>query len=410
MVKLFSQNPKSFFRSILRSATWISIEGVFSRLILFIIQIKIINYLGPEKFGLLSISIVIISLLESVFDFGTTNTTINYLNKNKNKNQDLSNYLLFKVLSIILIIALISLFTSLGNLNSLTLIFSLTIVPSIFNYVEVYFKSQNEFKPLTLSKIASTLLFIILILFFINRKYSLEFIVIAYIAERILYFATLTFCFSKLKFSFNINATKKLFLKSYPLGLSVVFFILSSRIDQLFINFMLSEKELGIFTSGMKLSDIFLFPVVILSSALYQPLLKLKLNSFQYVVKVIIVVSILYSVFIIGVFYFFSDSFINYFFDEEFHELKSFINLYVFSLIPQISFFILGIAFKIKEEYASIFRLSIYSLLINVFLNGILIKFYGINGAIFSTIISGIIYNALLVNLSIKREIIKFSY
>jgi polysaccharide transporter, PST family len=399
----------SIFISFYKSFSWLTFQEVLVKIITFFIQVKIINYLGPSQYGMLAFSIMIIEAIKKIFDFGTSTTTINNLNDGSDKNVVISAFYGFKLFSIISVLAIIQILYFTNIFDSKIALYSLVLIPFIFKHKEVVFMGENLFSTISISKIISRVIFFILTFVAIVKEFSIHYIIIAYILESSIYFFLLNIKAPKFKLKLNFELSKKLFLGSYHLGLASLAVILSTKIDQFYINYLLSPKDLGIYTSAVKISEIVLFPAVILNTSIYHPLLLISKKSkskFKKTVYSLLTIFGIYTLIICVVINLNSDYIIDTLFVSEYSESKYILSLYVFSLSPYLIFFLLINVLKIKNENQSLFKSSLISLALNIITTPFLISYFDLKGAVYASIICNLGFYLIIIKNVISKRIL----
>ncbi len=179
---------------------------------------------------------------------------------------------LFCLISSLLSVIIIFILNGYGLYFNLTLIIVPQFLLAPFNIFSFYFDSDLKSKFIVNSIFFSSILVSILKIFFIyNSSNPLLFMAIntfgyLIIAAGYIYiFLKKYFKFSDL--TFDVKITKKLFYDSYPLIFSNIFVILIFKIDQIIVGQYSKPLDNAIYSSSMKLVEIWYFlPMVVFTS------------------------------------------------------------------------------------------------------------------------------------------------
>ena len=193
-----------------------------------------------------------------------------------------------------------------------------------------------------------------------------------------------------LKF-FNFKISKKLLKESLPIIPSVFIVLLYMRVDQLMINEILGSYQLGIYSSAVRVSEIFnIIPTLIMVS-LFPSIITLRKKNikeynkrFQILFTFLVWLAIFISIFITV----FSYKIILILFGIEFINASSIIKINIWSTI--FVFLTISSGRKLISENKSIkiFYRSLLGLTINLILNYFFIPKYGLEGAAIATFVA----------------------
>jgi PST family polysaccharide transporter len=190
---------------------------------------------------------------------------------------------------------------------------------------------------------------------------------------------------------FSLPIAKSLLKDSWPLIIGSISALIYMRIDTIMVKQLLGNIDAGYYSAAQKISESFLFLTIIITQTLFPLISKYKKISTQlYYRRIYLLYSIIakISFFLCLIVFLFSESIIKYLFGESYFNSVIVLKIYVWT-----SFFVFlsnaSWAYYINENLQSLamYRLVIGAI-INVILNIILIKQYGLTGAAFSSIIS----------------------
>lgn len=206
---------------------------------------------------------------------------------------------------------------------------------------------------------------------------------------------------------FDKKIAKELFKIGLPLVPTFLIYWIFNSMDRIMINKMIGSSELGIYSVGAKVSSV--------SQLIYSAFaggwgyfsfstmkddkqVKLISNTFEYLGVVSFIAFIISKPFISPVF--------NFFFSGDYiRGQEVFSYLFLSPLILMLFQTIGSQVIIIKKSYLSTLVLSVGAV-VNIILNYYFIKYFGIKGAAFSTLISYIISVLLLGYICLKRKLL----
>ncbi|MDA9233517.1 MATE family efflux transporter, partial [Flavobacteriaceae bacterium] len=151
------------------------------------------------------------------------------------------------------------------------------------------------------------------------------------------------------------------------------------------------------------------FLPAVVGKSIYPSLIELnKKNKLKYkrVVKAILGFSIVFS-FVLGLFIsLFSNEIINLLFGEKYYLAASYLNTYIWSIIPSLAFFVFAQIFYIEKLIKNTFIISLSSIVLNTILNYIWITKIGVFGALYASIVTSLITNFLFIYIIYKKSTI----
>jgi O-antigen/teichoic acid export membrane protein len=190
---------------------------------------------------------------------------------------------------------------------------------------------------------------------------------------------------------FDIPIAKQLLKDSWPLIFSGLVVMIYMRIDQVMIKEMLGEREVGLYSAAVRLSEVWYFIPIIVTSSLFPAIVSAKKESeklyytrlqrlFTTLVWMAIVVAVATT--------FLSDWLVALLYGEAYKETGRVLMLNIWTGL----FVSLGVASSSWLTNENLQQLALYRTLSgaisNIILNFLLIPIYGIGGAAIATLIS----------------------
>ena len=390
MLKIF--NKTSFKINL----SWLIFDKFFRATINIFLSIILARSLGPESFGILNYLLAFLFLFTSLSSLGMNPILVNQIIKNKDRNNHITIMnayyfrFIFSLFNYLIFIFLINIL----NKNQIYLNYSLIIgIGIIFKSCEVffsYFEAKSLSKYIVISQLVGLISSVIIVFYVINNNLDYIYIYYALILDIILVFILInTFYYLKISTFFiriNLLVLKNIILKSFPVLISSLSIILYMRIDQIMINAIVDEYNLGVYSVSVRYIEIFHFiPKIIMISLLPILLLSkkynldlLKLNSVIFKISLILMIFIfLSSDFLIP--FIFSDIYID---SVATTKILSFSIIFVFFGVTNEHWYVSN---NLQKYYAIYVFLGA---LTNALLNYILISKFGIEGAAYATIIT----------------------
>lgn len=393
----YLKNLSSYKKLLFKEILFQVLEKGLRIVIGLIVINKMAVYLGPSLFGVYNYveSFYLIVFGLSVFGLDVTLTKL--LAKKKNISSILGNgifvMLFFSLVFIIISFLVIYFFLNDEKYFLLLTVSSILLFNPIYVF-EYYFISINQIRVSSFLKIISYIIKSALILYAVYFELNLIFFILIIGVEVLVYSILMIIYFTLYPIKINFKIDKKLinevvssssFIFLYSVGA-----IIYNRIDILMIERFLSNSDLGYYSASFKLISFFYFIPSILSQTFFPKIVELanlKHNnsrslSLMYKLNFFSAIIIFFAMIIFG------DYMIFYLFGEDFS--KSIDILYILSF--NIVLISMGGVYS-KVLYSNnlekrLFVKIIFGLIINILLNIILIKSYGIYGVAMSTAIA----------------------
>lgn len=389
------------FKKYFRNTGWLFIEKIIRVILGAFVVISITNYLGPADFGLYSYALSFAGIFTIIATLGIDSILYRELIHNpENKDTLLGTGIGLKFIGTVISIILLSIAIIFTNQDKFTnlLIFIIALSPIFqsFSVVDNFFQSKVLSKYSVIALSTSFILSSAIKLLLIIIKASLLSFVIFTTAEYAFLAVAYLIIYKRRKL--NISAwkfEKKLAIDilkdSWPLILSGIVITVYMKIDQVMIKQMLGDSEVGYYASAVRLCEAWYFLPIIITTSLFPAIVNAKkTNEKLYLSRMQKLYDILAwaSIGIALVTTFFSKDIIAILYRPEFNPAAPVLTIYIWAGVAVF----LGVAssqFLITENFTKIaFYRTFIGMVINVFLNLILIPKYGIVGSAFATLIS----------------------
>tara|TARA_R110002020_G_scaffold122487_7_gene278035 strand:- start:46407 stop:47657 length:1251 start_codon:yes stop_codon:yes gene_type:complete len=374
-----------------------------SRLVInLFVGVWLARYLGPSDFGTLNFGIAIVSIFLPLVDFGLQGILVKELfNNPKEKDYILGTSFTLKLfISAIIFIGITltmnSEFFQDSIENKVVVLVSISLFFHPFLVLENWYESQVKAKK---SSILKTIFFlissIVKIICIITKEdlitfallYAIESFLIA-IAVLITYYLESNSIFD---WRFKFGVLKYLTYKSWLLVFSSMSAVVYLKLDQIMLGAMVTDKELGLYSAAVKLSEAWYFIPLILSNALFPAILGAKkkgkkeyLQRLQQLCDLYFILSFTLALIIT----FTAPFIINFLYGHEYASSILILQIHIWAAIFIFLRTVLSKWLIAEDKYKFSLISQLSGAIVNVILNWLLIPKYGGAGAAIATIIS----------------------
>jgi len=402
----------------LKNTSWLFGEKILRMTVGLFVGIWVARYLGPEQFGLFSYAQSFVGLFAAIATLGLDGIVVKALvNDQGQRERLLGTAFVLKLLGAVLVLLLLatSVFFQSNDLQTNTLIFiiaSATVFQS-FNVIDFYFQSTVLSKYVVYSNVFSLLLSsVIKVILILNQAPLIAFAYVILfdslvLASGFIYFYVLKHL-SILCWHFDKVVAKSLLKESWPLILSGLVISMYMKIDQVMIKNILGNADVGQYAVAVRLSEIWYFIPIIISSSLFPAILNAKnISNELYYSRIQQLYDLMaWSAISIAIpMTFLSDWMINLFFGTQYSEASGVLMIHIWSAV----FVFLGVASGKWFIAEGLQRYSFYRTLVgailNIGLNLVLIPQHGIYGAAIATLAAQIFASYLFNVINEKSRI-----
>ncbi|PHR23961.1 MAG: O-unit flippase [Desulfotalea sp.] len=389
-------------RRYLVNVTWLFAGKIVRMMFSLLVGIWVARYLGVEQFGILSYGIAFAMLLRSVAMFQLEGICVREIIKTPAEKDNIlgSAFVLsfvaglFSFLIVVNSIALIRpddpVYCILVSIVGFGLIF---LCFEVFDY---WFQSQLDAKPVVVARTIVLSFSAALKVSAILLHAPLVFFAWITLVELILMGGALVLanmCSGQniTKLRVKVKWLKKLLCDAWPLALSGMAATIYLRIDIIMVGEMMGAQDVGIYTAATRLAEAAYFLPICIMATLYPAVVKSLENKnvdseirMQQVYNLMILMG--YGVGIIATL--FAGPVINFLFGEQFQQSSQVLSMYIWSGVF-VNIAMAKSAYLKARNFTTILFVSTFTgAVVNVLLNLILIKEYGVTGAVWATIIS----------------------
>lgn len=402
-----SLSGRRVLTKILENIAWLLVDKIIRIGITMVVSVLVARYLGPEKYGILSYASALTFLVLPLATLSFDSLIIRELSQKGEKILILENAFTLRFIGSFLCIAFLILFSILNEkditargvimVSSFSLIFYSTYV------VDLYYQSFLKNSISVLVFISAVIISSIIKIIFILTKRDVIFFAFANITEQIISaFAFIIVFRTREKSSFpkfSLSISKGILFTSLPLIAVGIMNSVQARIDQVFINKMISSRELGYYSAALKIIEILSSIPMVLFQVSLPPIAEAKkineeiyLSRLKRVYRAVITITFVFCL-ITAIF---SKQIIDFVFGKEYETSSTFLMLLGPRLILGGIGIVRGIYITCENAFNYYLISSAAGAILNLILNLIFIPRFGVIGAIISSLTSFTISTVVL--------------
>lgn len=390
-------------KKITKNIGWLIFDQFFILFLQFIVGVKIANYYGAEIYGKYSYALSLVAFSGIFFEILNSRVIKKYYTE-ENFNNIVYNITFFKnSIAIILFLVPIILKFFIGIDNTL---FGLLIFICLDNVlttttfgIENFFEYKLESRRIVISNNIVKVV-----------SYSLQYVCM--LLNMGIIIIPIVRCIGSiirvilLKYQYKKNYIIKKKIKEEKIStkllwqmidegkflwITFISFLIYTQIDKLMIKYYLGEKEVGIYTIGVQLSGILAILIGPIQNSIYPKMIELyKKNYEEYynfflfsntvVTQIYLVLTILSIIVVKWLF--------KYVYAPEYSPAIIIYSILAFSIFIKANGSLQTSHMTLKNITKKSFYKTLISLILNIILNSVLIKKYGVNGAAIATLIT----------------------
>ena len=400
-------NPR--FRKYFANTSWLLGERIVRMIVSLFVGIYVARYLGPERFGLLSYANSFVGLFTAIATLGLDGIVVREIVKlPQQRGTLLGTSFLLKVAGAFvmwLMIFIASFFTKNDVLtNTLIAIITFGVIFQAFNVIDFNFQAEVKSKYVVHSQFVQLIFSSFIKLVLIFNKLPLIWFAAVYCLDAAILAFGLAFSYlnnhgSFKKWKWDAKIAKGLLLDSWPLMFAYMSYLIYAKIDRIMIKEMLDEYSVGIYSAAYVIYEAPLFIALMVAKSVYPILVQYYQNNKDRLFELYLELSsymTLLSYLIVLFIFIFHEDLIQITFGNNFVESSKILVILSFGLIPMFNAFLRSSYMTISESQKIILYTTLFSSIINILLNFFMIKKYGIEGAVYATVLTQILSLSLL--------------
>lgn len=390
-------------KKITKNISWLIFDQFFILFLQFIVGVKIANYYGADIYGKYAYALSLVAFSGIFFEILNSRVVKKYYTE-ENFNEIVYNITFFKnsiAIILFLIPIILKFFIEIDNTLFWLLIFICldNILTTATFGIENFFEYKLESRRIVISnnivKVVSYSLQYICILL----NMGIIIIPIVRCIGSIIRVILLKYQYKKnyindrkiKKEKVDVKLLWQMIDEGKFLWITFISFIIYTQVDKLMIKHYLGEKEVGIYTIGVQLSGILAILIGPIQNSIYPKMIELyKKNYEEYynfflfsntvVTQIYLVLTILSIIVVKWLF--------KYVYAPEYNPAIIIYSVLAFSIFIKANGSLQTSHMTLKNITKKSFYKTLISLILNIILNSILIKKYGINGAAIATLIT----------------------
>ncbi len=396
------------FRRYFTNTSWMFAEQMLRMVAGLFVGIWVARYLGPEQFGVFSYSLAFASIFSGIAKLGLDKIVVrNLVQESEKRDRYLGTAFWLKFLGALLMFGFVSVALELTSNDSITKSYILIITSGAifqsFEVVDFYFQSKVLSKFVSICKVTQLIVSSLLKLYFIYKGADLIYFVYITLIDQCTLAFTLFFAYRSQRlgsfyWNFDWALAKKILNDSWPLIFSGLVIMIYMRIDQIMIKEMLGEKDVGLFSAAVRLSEVWYFIPSIITSSLLPALINAKKNNevlylqrLQKLITLLVWLAIAIALPISCI----SSLLITSLYGNNYEEASVVLAIHVWGSIFVFLGVGTGVYFTVENYTKKMFYRTASGAVLNILFNFLLIPKYGISGAAFSTLMSQFFVNFL---------------
>ena len=407
----------SGFRKYFANTSWLMFGQVSRTAVALFVGIYMARYLGPGKFGLLSYAMSFAGLFSAIATLGLDTVVIRDLVEDENGTGELlGSAFALRIISVLLSLGLLSIAIGVvGNknyTNILILIIASAEIFRVFNIVGFYFQSRVLSKYAIYPQIASVIISAVIRLLLIYFRASLMYFAAVVLLESIALSTGHIITYMRRKFSIldwkaKPELMRRLLRDAWPLILSGTCVSIYMRIDQVMMKKMIDLEAVGNYAIAARLSQVWYVIPAVIATSVFPAIVgakKVSAELYRRRMKTLYALMFWLAILVILPITFLAKDIVRLVFGTQYKYAGGVLGIYIWAAV----FVFLGSAntrYLIAENYTGIvFFRALIGMVVNVILNIVLIRKYGINGAAIATVFSRFVATFFIVFVPKTRE------
>ena len=417
-----TQKVSPNLRQILGNASWLVADKILRMVVGLFVGVWTARYLGAESFGIYNYAIAFTSLFTAISGLGLNSIVIRDIVQNPHEKQKLIGTsfalkLFGGIATSILAITLI--FFVRSNDSLVHLLVAISTIGEIFlafDVIDFWFQSQTQSQYTVAAKGIAFIIVNIFKIILIQLKCSVVWFSAAIVAEIILSGIGLIFVYHKtgnsIRFwKYDSRVALRLLKDSWTLILSGLVIMIYMRSDQIIIGQLLGDKAVGIYSVAARLSELWYFIPMAVVTSVYPSIIAAKKASdglyYQRIEKLLHAMSLLSYFLAISV-----SIVANYLvqiFGVEYQSAAPILIVHIWTILFVSSGLVRSLWTTTEGLMQFAFLTTCMGAILNVLLNFLLIKSFGILGSAVATLISQAVAS-LIANICFSKTRKMFFY
>lgn len=387
---------------ILENFVWLLFDKVVQTVIGLVVTAWLARYLSQEDFGRWNYALAFVAISGALSTLGLDTIFIRDIVKNaESKNRILGSTFFIKAVSSFLafvgcIVVIYWIRPSGDPIRWMACVMAASFLFQAFDVIEFYFKSQMQSKYVVYARnIPFLAVSLVQILLIINRAplilFAWTFLLESFGAAILL----MAFYRGKggefFRWEFDGRIARQLLKSGWPLFIAFISSMFYLKVDQIMIGQMLGERSVGVFSAALKIYEMPFAVLVLLTSVLFPKIVEIYEKDKELFFRRYSQITSLYTICALGLFIvlvLLGKPMIVILFGTDYLEAYGSLIILALGLVFIYNGMLRSSYLSVTHNEKIIFYTSVISVIINIFLNLILIKRYGIMGSATATLIT----------------------
>jgi len=262
------------------------VERILRMIVALFIGIWAARYLGPSQFGLFSYAVAFAALFSNIAKLGLDNIVVRYLVSEPARRDDFMGTAFWlkltgAIATLCLIVITMQFTTSDSAPRLYVFIIASGAIFQAFEVVDFYFQSQVLSKFVSICKMIQLLISSLLKLYLMFINADLFWFVLVSLVDQVTLAISLYLAYRYQKIgtffkSFDWEIAEKMLKDSWPLIITGLAIMIYMRIDQVMIKEMLGEREVGLYSAAVGLSELFYAIPVLICQSIFPSIVNAK--------------------------------------------------------------------------------------------------------------------------------------
>jgi O-antigen/teichoic acid export membrane protein len=389
--------------NILNNIIWLFFDKFIRLGVGLLVGVWIARYLGPEQFGLMSYVIAFVSLFAAISSCGfSTGIIVRDLVQNPSEvDKTMGTALALQVLCGIFAFGFAILTINYirpddNQVQTMVACLAALMIPQATNVIRYWFEAQVQSKYIVWTENGVFLFFAAVKIVLICTQAALMAFIWTLFAEGMSVAIGFIIVYSMRggrirTWLIRINRAKILLKDSWPLILAGVAYMVYMRIDQIMLGQMLGNEAVGIYTSAVKISEVWYFIPIAFASSIFPSIIDAKKKSqtlyyerLQQLFNLMVMLSLAVALPMTFISYWVVDLL----FGDAYHQAGAVLAVHIWAGIFSFLQAAVGKWFLLEGLQKYSFYRMLSGAVLNVVLNLILIPKFGIIGAAWATLAS----------------------
>lgn len=395
------------FRRYFLNTFWIFAEKGLRIIAVLFVGVYVARYLGPEQFGLYSYALAFVALFSTITKLGLDSIVVRDLIHHplEVRHLYLGTAFWLKLIGAAVTLVLLAFAVQLTSNDATTNLYILIIASGLifqsFEVIDFYFQAKVLSKYVSICKLVQLVLSSALKLYLVFLHADLIWFVLISLIDQITLALSLAYAYWRQQVrsffgQFDLSIAKELLKNSWPLILSSAAISLYMRIDQVMIKEMLGEKDVGLYSAAIQLSEAWYFIPTIITASVFPAIVnarKISQSLYHQRLQRLITVMTWMGIVVALLMTFLGDWLIVMLYGSAYQAAGSVLSIHIWAAVFVFMGVATGVFFTVENLTQKVLYRTVLGVISNVLLNIIFIPRYGINGAAMASVLSQFIVN-----------------